>query len=77
MGGQTAPSFMEPEPLLMTLRNLMRAAWEREQGIAPTKAAAKGAVTRERRVQKNPMDICDIGECYGRLFLRTVQGDEI
>jgi transcription-repair coupling factor (superfamily II helicase) len=40
-------TFMEPEILLMALRNLMRSAWEGQQGIvktAPTKVAGPAAV---------------------------------
>jgi transcription-repair coupling factor (superfamily II helicase) len=34
------PSFLEPEPLLMVLKNLMRAAWDREQRGEPPPAPA-------------------------------------
>jgi transcription-repair coupling factor (superfamily II helicase) len=34
------PTFMEPETLLMVLRNLMRAAHDRERGIAPATETA-------------------------------------
>jgi transcription-repair coupling factor (superfamily II helicase) len=42
---RTPPTYMEPETLLMVLRNLMRGAHDRERGIAPPAPALAPAPT--------------------------------